>query len=278
MNGLRRISKYLGALLTVVALAAAVFGGGAMLSQPAAAAEGEHGITVNEGVPLEKFEGQDNYWMADLKYNEDGDKSGDVLIYTLEDPANVPVGMEINIKFTANKNYSVDLLQVQGRESGKLIDLNLEETDEGWNGTFLMPEEDVDITAYTQENRTESADGLPRDSWGEIVDAPQTETSAEGFTVNGRQFVEQEEGGIWYYEFDEGTIYLDDTDTFTVVRTELKDKDSVMNVVIRNHETGELYTSCGSDESVEFLKPDADMDIEVSFDSLTDWNADITVD
>ena len=257
-NGFRtRRGRNIAVFLVVAAFAAAVFAGSALTSQPAMADQEGYAITVNDGVALDKFEGQDNYWQANLKYNADGDRSGDVLIYTLEDPKNVPVGMEINIQFTAKEGYSEDLLQVQGTESGDLIDLNLEESPKGWTGTFLMPAEDVDITAYTQEAASE----------GE-ADDPNVQDYR--FTVNGDSFAEKNEDGIWYYDFDHGRIYLDDRDPFKVIETEVTDTDYSMEVKVRNLATDELYATCGGDESIEFLMPGADLDIEVTFDTVVD--------
>lgn len=253
-------SKYIAILLAAVAVAVVLFGGTALISQPAAADEEGYAITVNEGVSLDKFEGQDNYWEAELKYNDDGDKSGDILIYTLENPEKVPVGMEINIQFTANEGYSADLLQVKGEKSGDLIDLNLEETAKGWNGTFLMPEEDVDITAHIQEAVSEEGE--------DDSDDPNVETY--GFTVNGDEFVEKNEDGVWYYEFDHGKVYLDDRDPYKVIETELTDTDYSMKVKVIDTKTDEVYDSCGGDDSMEFLMPGANLDIKVTFDEVVD--------
>ena len=51
-------SKYIAILLAAVAVAVVLFGGTALISQPAAADEEGYAITVNEGVSLDKFEGQ----------------------------------------------------------------------------------------------------------------------------------------------------------------------------------------------------------------------------
>ena len=67
------IGKHLLILVEVAALPALIYGGSALFSQPVMADPEEgYAITVNDGVALEKFEGQDNYWQAELKYNEDG--------------------------------------------------------------------------------------------------------------------------------------------------------------------------------------------------------------
>ncbi len=248
------------AILAAAAAFALALAGGSLLSQPAMADEEGYAITVNEGVSLDKFKGQDNYWQASLTYNEDGERSGDILIYTLENPENVPVGMEINIQFTANKGYSEDLLQVRGEKSGELIDLNLEETDKGWTGTFLMPEEDVDISAHTQADTAKDAE----------AEADDPNVATHGFTVNGDQFIEKDEDGIWYYEFDHGKIYLDDRDPFKVIETEVTDSDYSMEVKVRNTETDEVYDSCEGGDSLEFLMPDADLDIEVTFEEVVE--------
>ena len=285
MNG--RTGRHIKILLAAVAMAIAVFGGSALLSQPVTAdTEDSFAITVNEGSALDKFEGQDNFWESELQYNGEGDKSGEILLYTLEDPENVPVGMEINVKFTANEGYSEDLLQVQGEKSGDLIDLNLEETDEGWTGTFLMPEEDVDITAYTQEEDSGEEDAVKTESAGptpeeEGIDTDEEEDADEsddpddpivkhGFIVNGDAFIDKNEDGVWYYTFDQGKLYLDDSKSLKQVKTELKDKDYSMSVKIRNHETDELITSCRGDDSVKFKMPDADVDIQVIFEKTED--------
>lgn len=270
------IGKHLLILVAVAALAALIYGGSALFSQPVMADPEEgYAITVNDGVALEKFEGQDNYWQAELKYNEDGDESGDILIYTLEDPKKVPVGMEINIQFTAKDGYSEDLLQIEGKVSGETIDLNLEESATGWTGTFLMPKEDIDITAHIEENsgeldaeKTESAGPSPEDEMEDPdeSDDPDKPIVNHGFIVNGDTFIDKDKDGVWYYEFDHGKVYLDDSKSLKKVRAELTDKDYTMDVKIRNHETAELYKSCEADSSVTFEMPDADLDIEVTFE------------